>query len=385
MSIDAPTLAELRARTSAKWRAYPSDVIPAFVAEMDFTLAEPIARVLHAAIDNSDTGYRWAVDVPTSLARFAHSEWAWTIDESRVLVLPDVVTAIAEALQVFTVAGNGVVITSPVYPPFRRTIETAGDRVVVDVPLLVGPDGHSSLDLDGLDAAFARPEVTAFILCSPHNPSGTVPSRDELRFIAESALRHGVAVIADEIHAPLTHPGVTHVPFLTVAPPELTAISLISASKAWNLAGLKCSQLVANNAEVLTSMSSAIPEEVLWGTGNLGVLATIAAYDEGGPWLREARGIMARNAAHIGQVLAQRLPQIGYAPPVASYLAWLDCRALGLDRDPSVFFLEQARVALNSGPTFGRQTGEGFTRLNFATGLPILDEILDRMVSALRS
>lgn len=372
--VDAITLDALRERQSAKYRQYEPDVIPAWVAEMDFPLAEPIARALHAAIDRSDTGYRSADGLAEALADYADATWGWAIPRERVVAIPDVLTGVAQAITMLTEPGEGVVINPPVYAPFFSTIREITGRTVVEVPLTLSDDRYS-LDLDGLADAFARPEVTAYLLCSPHNPTGTVPSRDEL--LAISALAHecGVAVIADEIHAPLTMPGVTHTPYLSVAPSDARAISLIAASKAWNLAGLKCAQMVGTDltADVI---SRRLPLEVTYGTGHLGVIAAVAAYREGGPWLEQVRGILDGNRRLLGQLLAEHVPGAVYVAPEASYLAWIGLPGWG--DDPALRILKEARVALNRGPTFG-PGGDGHVRMNLATSPAILTQIVERI------
>ncbi len=380
MTVHFASLEHLRARTSVKWRAYPDDVLPAFVAELDVELAPAIATRLHAAIDASDTGYRWLSGLPEALASFADDAWGWTFSPGDVTVLPDVITALHQAIDVLTRPGAGIVINSPVYPPFWSTITGAG-RTVVDVPMARTTTGSWELDLAGIEAAFARPDVTAFVLCSPHNPTGTVPSAGELHAIAAAAAAHGVAVIADEIHAPLAYPGVAHTPYLKVAGPDAAAVSLLSASKGWNLAGLKCAQLVASGERLSRTFRTQVPLEVSYATGHLGVLASITAYTDAREWREELQALLAANAGHLGRRLAERLPGVGFAPPRASYLAWLDCTALGPDADPAAFFLRQARVALSEGPTFG-PSGAGFARLNFGTSTEIIDELVDRLARA---
>lgn len=375
-------LHRLRERTSAKWRAFPADVIPAWIAEMDMPLAEPIAEALHAAVNRSDTGYRWVGELPAALAEFAGARWAWDIDPDRVIVLPDVLTAICQTIQAFTEPGAGVVINPPVYPPFFSSIEQITGRSVVSVPMIEDGTGRVALDLDGLERAFARPDVSAYLLCSPHNPTGSVPTRSELEQVAQSAARHQVAVIADEIHAPLTHLGTTHVPFLSIAPADLGAVSLVSASKGWNLAGLKCAQVVAGSAEALGTLVGSIPIEVTYGTGHFGVLASIAAYRDSVDWLDQTVQALAANGQALTRLLPAYLPGIGYQPPNASYLAWLDCRSLGLGDDPAAAFLERSQVALNAGLAFGPQ-GAGFVRLNFGTTPAILEAIVQRLGTAI--
>jgi len=372
--VDAIDLAQLRERQSAKYRQYPPDVIPAWVAEMDFPLAEPIAAALHAAIDRSDTGYRSTEGLAEATADFLEMSWQWSVPQDRIVAIPDVLTGVAESIAMLTEPGEGVVVNPPVYPPFFSTIRDIVGRSIVEVPMSE-LDGAYSLDLTGLADAFARPEVTAFLLCSPHNPTGTVPSQAELEEVARLAAEHDVAVIADEIHAPLTLPGARHVPYLTVAAPDARAICVIAASKAWNLAGLKCAQMIGTD-ETEGIIRRRLPLEVQYGTGHLGVIASVAAYRDGGPWLEQVLGILDANRMLLADLLAEHLPEAGYVPPEASYLAWIDLPGWG--DDPAVAILREARVALNRGPTFG-PGGRGHVRLNLATSPAILTEIVGRL------
>jgi cystathionine beta-lyase len=219
--------------------------------------------------------------------------------------------------------------------------------------------------------------VTAFLMSNPHNPTGTVPTRAMLASMAALAADHGVIVISDEIHGPLALPGASHVPFMSVADDDAAAVILVSASKAWNLPGLKCAQLVgtARTAPVLLDR---MPPEITYGTGQLGVIATVAAYREGGPWLADVLDILDGNRTLLGELLREQLPHARYVPPQASYLAWIDFREYDLGDDPAVAFLERGRVALSSGPSYGAG-GDGFARLNLATSPRILAEIVRRM------
>ncbi len=377
--VDLPAL---RGRLSAKYQAYPPDVLPLWIAEMDYPLAAPIAAALHAAIDRSDTGYRSGVGVAEALAHYAARTWDWAVPVERVTVLPDVLSVIARSLVALTEPGAGVVVNPPVYPPFYSTIERVAERTVVEVPLLRAADGSYRLDLEALATAFARADVRAFVLCSPHNPTGTVPSAEELAVVADLARRHEVLVIADEIHAPLTLPGARHVPYLTVAADDVPAISAVSASKAWNVPGLKCAQLVATSAahEPFTRRT---PIEVTFGTGHLGAIAAVAAYRDGQEWLDEVVATIDANRRLLTGLLADRLPGVGYVPPAATYLAWLDLRAVagGLGDDPAAGLLARGRVALSPGPPFGAG-GAGHVRLNLATSARVLTAAIDRIAAA---
>lgn len=371
----SPLLSEQRARhSSAKWRTYDADVLPAWVAEMDFPLAACITEALHDAVGRGDTGYRFVGELPDVVSAFYARHHGWDFAGSQVIVLADVLTAMSEAMRRLTPAMSSVVVTSPIYPPFFHVTQAIADRGVVDVPLR---DGH--LDMDGLAMAFAREDVSAFLMCHPHNPTGMITDRATLLEVARLARAHGIVVISDEIWSPLTWGEPDFVPYLSVDP-DLTApdVALVSASKAFNLAGLKCAQIVAGSAEVAESLRSSIPIEVTYGTGHLGVIASIAAYSEGDVWLAATIERIRENFQILETQLADHLPQISFTSPQATYLAWLDCRGLGLGDDPAKVFLEQGRLAVNAGHTFGEH-GRGFIRLNLATDAALVREAVARM------
>jgi cystathionine beta-lyase len=372
--LTALTLGELRERRSIKWRRYDPDVLPLWVAEMDTPLAEPIADALTAAVARGDTGYAHPGRLREAFADFAARRYGWAPDPARMLVLPDVVRAIAEVLAVASGPGDGVVVNPPVYPPFFAVTALAGRRVV-ESPLARSGDGYR-LDLDALDRDLARPDVRVYLLCNPHNPTGQTVGPDELAAVAEIAQRHDVLVVADEIHAPLTYPGVTYTPFATVTD---TGVTLVSASKAWNLPGLKAALAVANG-DAGWARLSAIPAEATFGTGLYGVIAGEAAFTAGQPWLDAVMDGLDHNRRRLAELLAEHLPGTGYAPPEATFLAWLDLSNLGLGDDPAVEFLRHG-VALSRGPDFG-PPGRGHARLNFATSPEVLAEAVRRMALA---
>lgn len=375
--VDAIDLAALRERQSAKYQYFDADVIPAWVAEMDFPLAEPVATALHAAIDRSDTGYRSAAGLADALADFARDRWHWDIPVERITPVADVLTGAAWAIRILTEPGDGVVVTPPVYTPFFSTIRDITQRTVVEAPMARAADGSYDWDLASLEQAFARPDVSAFLMSNPHNPTGTVPTPERLAAIAALAAANRVTVISDEIHGPLALPGADHVPFMSVAPDDADAVALVSASKTWNLPGLKCGQLVGN-ARTAPIMAERLPMDVTYGAGHLGVIAAVAAYRDGGPWLDDVVTIIDGNRHLLAELLEEHLPRARYVPPQASYLAWLDLRAYDLGDDPAAVIVERGRVALSSGPSFGTG-GEGFARLNLATSPRILREIVRRI------
>jgi cystathionine beta-lyase len=377
--FDDVSLELLRLRHSVKWVKYPPDVLPAWVAEMDFALALPIRDVLLAAVSRDDTGYPDATHLGPSFARFASARYAWDVDPARVRLVGDIMSGVVELLRAFSEPGAGVVINPPVYPPFFRAIREIG-RDVVEVPLVQAAGGWK-LDLDGLEGAFAA-GARAYILCHPHNPTGTSFERAELEAVARLASQHGVTVISDEVHAPMTMPGRAHVPYLSVAEAQRNGVSLASSSKAWNLAGLKCAVIVSASAEMHEQLQAKLSEHLGYHAGHLGVLASIAAWDHGGEWLDALVAHLDRNRSLLSDLLAEHLPAVGYDPPEAGYLAWLDCRGLGLGDDPAEVFLERGRVALGQGPTFG-ELGKGWARLNFGTSSALLEEAVSRMAASL--
>lgn len=378
--FDDITVAQLRRRRSAKWTMFPPDVLPAWVAEMDFPLDDGVREALLDSIRNDDCGYANGAGVGEAFAAFVRQRYDWTLDPRGVFVIPDVLVGISEILRTLAKPQDRIVVNSPVYPPFYRVVGEV-ERKIEDVPLLRGADGAWTLDLAGLERAFAG-GATAYLLCSPHNPLGMVFDVTTLACIAELAKEHGVLVIADEIHAPLTMPGATFVPFLPIADlVDCDAVALASASKAWNLPGLKCAVAIAGSERMRTQLGRMRPE-LPWSAGNLGVVATIAAFTQGAPWLDELLRYLDGNRRLLTGLLARELPDVRYIEPQASYLAWLDCAALDLGPDPVSVFLERGRVALTRGRDFG-PGGAPFVRLNMGTSATILTEIVQRMRSAL--
>jgi cystathionine beta-lyase len=372
------SLAELAKRKSHKWRTYPADVLPAFVAEMDYTLAEPISDAIRAALAIGDTGYPDVGELGEAFASFAGQRLGWTPAKDRVFAIPDVMTGIVEILLATTPPGSGVVINPPVYGPFFFRLGFI-DRKVVEAPLRRLDDGSYELDLAALDSALADPSVSAYLLCSPHNPLGRIWTAQELISIADICQRREVVLVVDEIHAPLALPGARFVPFGSIDH-EMASRAYIftSASKGWNLAGLKCGVAVvgtAENAAVLAERWEALL------ASHLGVLGTVAAFTQSVDWLDAAVAQLDSNRSLLGRLLADQLPEVGYAPGAASFLAWLDCRGLGLGDDPSAAFLEHGKVALTAGTYFGEQ-GAGFARLNIGTSPELVTEAVRRMAAA---
>lgn len=376
MHLEAEPLEILRERTSAKWRLYPPDVLPLFVAEMDYPLATPIVETLVERIRTSDSGYVAGVqELGVAFAGFAERRWGWRVDPSAVRTTTDVSVGIVETLRGVIAPGDRVVITSPVYAPFGDLVREAGGAVV-DVPLTAG----HSLDLDGIDAALGA-GARVVLLSNPHNPLGLPHDAVALGALAELAARHRAFVVSDEIHGPLVHDRRRFTPFLSVSDAAREwGVTVTSASKAWNLAGYKCALMVAASPRALAVLNG-MYEEVHYRTSILGYHASVSAFRDGDEWLDAALAAITRSSELLAALLAEHLPEVRYAPPAASYLAWLDFSALDWGEDPSQRALEVARVALSPGISFG-PSGAGYARLNLACHPDVLREAVARLAAA---
>ncbi|MDT0200430.1 aminotransferase class I/II-fold pyridoxal phosphate-dependent enzyme [Nocardioides sp. AE5] len=379
MRILGESLARLRAtRTSVKWRFFEPEVLPVWVAEMDARPCPEVVEVVTTALHTGDTGYAWAAPYAAAFAGFSRRRWGWAPDPATMMLLPDVMIGIEEILHVLP--GDAVVVSPPCYDSFHGFVASVRKRAVL-APL--GLDHR--LDAEALERAFieAGPGA-AYLLCNPHNPTGTVNTPDELAMLAALADRHGIQVISDEIHAPLTAPGATFTPYLQVPGAE-RGIAVVSASKSWNLAGLKAALAVPGpEASVLDELH----EVVTHGANHVAVLAQTAAYAHGDVWLDRVNAEIAENRALLVDLLVRELPQVAVAPAEATYLAWLDCRALGLPGvgrdDPAAHFLEHGRVALASGLRYDPVGGAGWARFNLGTSPEVITEAVRRMVTAVR-
>jgi cysteine-S-conjugate beta-lyase len=374
-------LASLRARRSAKWQTYAPDVLPLTVAEMDFALAPPVAAALRDAVDRSDTGYAMPVpELGQAVAQFADRRWGWAVDPGSVTAVTDVGVGVVELLRVLTRPGDSVVISPPVYPPFFDWAPEAGARLL-EVPLTRDGDaGQWRLDLAGLERAFAT-HPAAYVLCNPHNPVGRVHTPDELAALARLAAIYQVTVIADEIHAPLVLPGAAFTPWLSVPGAAEVGVSVVSASKGWNLAGLKCAAVVTGSPR-LDAVVDRLPPDARWRIGHLGAIATVAALRDGGDWLDDLLATLDQRRILLARLLRENVPAIRWSPPQATFLAWLDCRAIGPDDTARELFLERGRVALEPGLRFGA-AGAGYARLNYATSEEILTLAVRAMAGCL--
>jgi cysteine-S-conjugate beta-lyase len=373
--FDRIDVATLRRAGGLKWSLYP-DAIGAFVAEADFGTAPAVTAALHAAVDAGAFGY-----LPDATARArsaAYAAWSadrygWAVEPADVRPVADVVAGLIAAIEHFSEPGTAVILPTPAYMPFVTVPGSLG-REVIQVPLC--PDGR--YDLDALDAAFAA-GGNLLVLCNPHNPVGRVLTPDEMLAVAAVVERHGGRVFSDEIHAPLVFTGARHVPYASLSP--VTAghtLTATSASKAWNLPGLKCAQIVlGNDADREKWATVGLLAE--HGAATLGVIASTAAYAEGGPWLADVLSYLDGNRRLLGELVAELLPGVGYTPPEGTYLGWLDFRGAG-PAEPAPYFLEKAGVAMTDGALCG-EAGRGFGRFNFALPRPVLREAVERMAA----
>jgi cystathionine beta-lyase len=375
--LQALPLDELRQRSSTKWRKYPEDILPFFVAEMDYALAPAITRVLTRAVELGDTGYTPPEPgVREAFVGFADRRWGWTVDPQTVFWTADVMMGVVEILRAVTTPGDRVVVTPPVYPPFYDTVEEAG-AVVERVPL-VASDAGWELDLRGIEEALAG-GARAVLLCNPHNPTGTVHTAESLAALAEIVAAHDAIVVSDEIHGPLAYDEAPFTPFLTVSDAaRRSGYAVTSASKSYNLAGLKCAVMVGGGLEQ-AKVLRALPWEVEWRTGLFGALANNAAFAaESDVWLDSLLAALDANRRLLADLLAEHLPAARYRIPDAGFLAWVDVSAYGWGDNPATYLRREARVAFHHGPLFGDE-GKGHVRINFACSPDLLREAIRRV------
>jgi cystathionine beta-lyase len=374
----------LRSRPGIKWHRYADDVLPAWIAEMDYGVAEPIERAMRRLTDEACYGYE-PPGGPAALAdAFAdHMQecFGWQVGPERVVPVADLVQALFTLVSVFSERGQGVVLQTPIYPPFLNAVRESGRRVVEH---RLRDDGtRFVIDTAALPGIFG-PDVPLMLLCNPHNPTGRMLERGELEAIAAAAIERDAIIVSDEVHADLAYPGRQHIPLASLGPDiaERT-VTLTSATKAYNIPGLRCGLMAFGSAALRDRFRAAIPDRMLGTVNRFGIEATVCAWRECAPWLAEVMGQLGTNRERVRAFFAGELPTVGMYAPEATYLSWLDCSRLALPGGPQSFFLERARVALNDGADFG-PPGQGRVRLNFATTPAILDDILGRMAEAVQ-
>ena len=379
---DFDEIIDRRRTDSNKWRKYPADVLPLWVADMDFRSPESVIRALHERVEHGVFGY--GVEQPEFCEVFLdrlQTRYGWRVSPEAILVIPGVIPGFNLAGRALTVTGDGLLLQTPVYPPILRVPGNVG-LTSDEMELTRQADGRYTIDFDRFETTI-RERTRVFLLCNPHNPVGRVFRTDELLRMAEICLGRGLLICADEIHCDLVFSGQRHVPIASLDP-EVAArtITLMAPSKTFNLPGLKCSVAIIPNAPLREKFGAA-RVDLVKAVNVLGYAAALAAYRDGQPWLDELLRYLEANRDFLVEYVRSKLPGVSMAPPEATYLAWLDCREGDLPRnDPYTFFLDEARVALNDGKAFGCG-GAGFVRLNFACPRAILAEALDRMRQAL--
>lgn len=381
--FSAHNLAELHTHRSEKWRGFPQDVLPLPVAEMDFPVAEPIKAILTEMVSHSDLGYLGPIpELGLGFKKFAAERWNWTVDEKQVRAATDVGVAVVEILRVFTQPGDSILISSPVYHNFYTWINET-KLTLVDVPFERTGDEVKNpwlVNWQAIETAYAS-GIKVHLLCSPHNPLGFIYTEQDLLKIVALAKKHDVLVISDEIHAPLTFPGETFVPILSLgSDAEAVSVTVTAASKGWNIAGLKCAIIISQNPEMNSKLANLAPA-MHYRASLLGGFATAVAFADSGVWLDTAIAQLDHNRHLIKKLLAEKLPTVRYHIPQNSYLAWLDVESLNLGIDPSVTLIEKGRVAFNPGHAFGKQCDQ-YVRLNFATSPEIITEAIERIARA---
>ena len=379
-AVRALTLAELRKRKSVKWRHFPSDVLPLPVAEMDFPTAPKIKAALTDMVERSDTGYLGPFpELFDAFANFSAKRWGWQVDTKQMRIATDVGVGIVEIMRTLIKPGEKVMLNSPVYENIWRWVSEV-HATTVDTPL--SEDNLSyKLDLAAIEKEYQN-GVKVHILCHPHNPVGAIFSKDQLSDLADLAKKYQVVILSDEIHAPLTYDAKTFTPFLNVSQnAKVVGITITSASKSFNLAGLKCAVIITESTK-LQERINVMPPAVTWRASLFGAVASTAAYAESVDWLDGVLITLDQNRKLVEKLIATKAPAIKYRIPDFGYLAWLDLSALGLGEDPAAAILEKGKLAVNGGVLYGPKH-KSFVRLNFGTSPEIITEAFDRLANCL--
>lgn len=369
-----------------KWSAYGEGVLPLWVADMDFAAPEPVIAALKARIEHGVFGY--SVDLPELKAVVAErllTRHNWNVSPEAVVLLPGLVSGLNVVCRAIGNEGDGVLVNTPVYPPFLMAPGNQGRNLQFFEQRLSRREHLLAYDVDfDAMASAITPETRLFILCNPHNPTGRAFTRKELEQIAEICARNDIVICSDEIHCDLMLGGAPH-HSIAALDPEIgkRTITLIAPSKTFNIPGLACSMAIVEDPELRSRMRVA-SQGIVPHVNTLGMHASLAAYQSCDHWLAALLDYLTGNRDLLVQFVREQLPSLSITNPEATYLAWIDCRAAGFDNNPHRFFLKQARVALNDGRHFG-SGGEGFVRLNFGCPRSVLMEALERMKSALES
>ena len=374
-------LERVRNRPGIKWERHGSDVLSAWVADMDVEVPQFITDAVVSRIESGGLGYGFYDEPIPVLEAFKdrmQKAFNWEIQTSEVLRVHDVIQGLEWVIRTLTPDGSGIVVQTPVYPPFYSTIEASGRRWVSN-PLIETEEGWA-LDFDHLESIAADPDVSTLLLCHPHNPCGLVMTREDLTRVVDIAERNDLLVISDEIHCDLVFAPLRHIPAASIS--ELASertVTITAATKTFNMAGLRMA-FVHTASERYGPQLKEISTRMLGGINGLGQIATVAGWEHGDDWISELVAGLDHNRHLLFDLLAEQLPGVRYRPPQATYLSWLDCRELDLGENPAEIFLSRCQVALNSGLDFGSE-GAGHVRLNFATSPEMLTMIVERMAS----
>jgi len=380
--VRALALQDLRKRKSVKWRQFPADVLPLPVAEMDFPIATSIKSALIDMVDRSDTGYLGPFpEMFEAFANFADARWNWKVDVAHMRIATDVGVGIVEVIRTLIAPGDKVMLNSPVYDNMWRWVAEVG-ATLVDVPLLLNgaysENSDFTLDLEGIEREY-KSGVKVHILCHPHNPVGTIFSKEALATLAHLAKKYGVYIISDEIHGPLVYDRSKFTPFLAVSQDAVdVGVTVTSASKGFNLAGLKCAVIITGSTAIKEKINS-MPISVAFRASLFGAVAATAALRDSVSWLDGVIASLDENRKLIRNLIDSKIPSIQYRIPDFGYLAWLDLSALNLGDDPAKTLLERGKVAFNGGHMYGPRHSQ-FVRLNFGTSPEIISEAFDRIL-----
>ena len=389
MSINFDEIIDRRGTSCLKYefaaeRGYPKDVLPFWVADMDFRTPAPVIEALKQRAEHGIFGYTQVKDDYFNVLRdWFRTRHVWTVQRDELVITPGVVFAVATAIRAFTEPGDGVLIQQPVYYPFANMIRQ-NRRVLADNPLQL-TDGCYTIDLRDFEQKILTHKVKLFILCSPHNPIGRVWRRSELEQLAAVCLRHNVIVIADEIHEEFIRPGFRHIPFASLSP-EAAAVTVTctSPSKTFNLAGLQISNIFIRNEDLRSRFKKELSATGYDEPNTLGLAGAKAAYEHGAAWLSELLTYVEENYARTKKFLAEHLPKVKIIEPEGTYLLWLDFRACGLsDEDLNGKIIREAHLWLDDGPIFGAG-GSGFQRINIACPWATLETGLRNLANAFR-
>ena len=366
---------------SVKWCQFPPDALPLWVADMDFRSPEPVIAALQERVRHGVFGYgKEPSELRTVLVERLQRLYGWQVEPDWLLFLPGIVIGFNLVCHAFASPGEGVFLQTPAYPPILSAPQNAG-CARDEMELTRQADGRYTLDLDLFERTITE-RTRVFILCNPHNPVGRVFTRQELQGMADICLRHNIILCSDEIHCDFVYPGREHIPIGALCPEvAASSITLMAPSKTFNIAGLHLAVAIVPSAELRKRLDAA-KGGLVHGPDILSYTAALAAYRDGQLWLDDLMAYLKANRDFTVDYVNTRLPGIHVATPEGTYLAWLDCRQAGIPGNPCKFFLEQAKVALNDGPDYGRG-GEGFLRLNFGCPRSTLAEALRRMEATL--